>query len=211
MVIIMKTYLFAAAVAAGLALMPMLGGIAEAKPLPPRPAAQGVLVPHRLRTEAEINAISARYNVPQAQVQQYYDAGWEFKELRRAAFLAYASGKDMGAVLDLKANNSWPRVEYKLGLTPNAIKAAHDKNDAAYLQAVLGIKEADSLPLLRQNFGLGDVAHAVLMGQYCTTTAAEIAAMHNPPAMDWDAVAAQLGISAEQMDAVRAELEKLRP
>ena len=113
---------------------------AEAKPLPPRPAAREGLVPHQVRIDNEIDSISARFGVAESTVKKFYNQGWGFKELRHAAFLSYATGKDMGAVLDLKTEyNRWPRVEYMLGLTPNDIKAAHDKNDAEYLSTVLGI------------------------------------------------------------------------
>lgn len=155
---------------------------------------------------------SARFGVAESTVKKFYNQGWDFKELRHAAFLSYATGKDMGAVLDLKTEyNRWPRVEYMLGLTPNDIKAAHDKNDAEYLSTVLGVDTAVSLPLFEQNFGMDDVAHAVLMAKYCSSTPAQIVEMHNPPATDWDAVATQLGITEDQMYQIRLEMEKLRP
>lgn len=210
----MKKTLAVLAITAGLFAAPFvsdLGSIAEAKPMPPRPAARERLVPQQVRIDREVNAISARYNIAEETVESFYNAGWGFKELRKAAFLAYASGKDMGTILDMKADNSWPRIEYKLGLTPNDIKAAHQKNDAAYLKTVLNIDEGTSLPLLQQNYGMKDVAHAALMAKYCSSTPEQIVAMHNPPAMNWDAVASQLGISYEQMYEVRADLEKLKP
>ena len=52
-----------------------------------------------------------------------------------------ASGKNINEILRLKENNSWPRVEYLTGITPNDIKAARDRNDARYFAAVLGLKE----------------------------------------------------------------------
>lgn len=211
----MKKTLLTLAIAAGLFAAPFATDIftatAEAKPLPPRPAAREGLVPHQVRIDNELNSISERFGIDETTVEKYYNQGWGFKELRRAAFLAYASGKDMGAVLDLKTTNNWPRVEYKLGLTPNDIKTAHEKNDAEYLKTVLGIAESTSLPLLKQNFSLGDVAHAALMSKYTTSTPAQIAEMHNPPEANWDNVATQLDISYEEMQQVRAELEKLRP
>lgn len=210
----MKKSLAVLAIAAGLLTAPFVsdfGSTAEAKPLPPRPAAREGLVPHQVRIDREINAISARFDVEKETVEKYYNAGWGFKELRQAAFLAYASGKDMGSILDMKTTDSWPRIEYKLGLTPNDIKAAHDKNDAAYLKTVLGVDESVSLQLLKQNYKMGDVAHAALMSKYCSSTPAQIVDMHNPPEMDWDAVATQLGITSDKMYEVRAELEKLKP
>ena len=212
----MKKSLLTLALAFGLVAAPfttdILSSTAEAKPLPPRPAAREGLVPHQVRIDNEIDSISARFGVAESTVKKFYNQGWGFKELRHAAFLSYATGKDMGGVLDLKTEyNRWPRVEYMMGLTPNDIKAAHDKNDAEYLSTVLGVDTAVSLPLFEQNFGMGDVAHAVLMAKYCSSTPAQIVEMHNPPTTDWDAVATQLGITEDQMYQVRLEMEKLRP
>lgn len=212
----MKKSLLTLALAFGLVAAPfttdILSSTAEAKPLPPRPAAREGLVPHQVRIDNEIDSISARFGVAESTVKKFYNQGWGFKELRHAAFLSYATGKDMGAVLDLKTEyNRWPRVEYMLGLTPNDIKAAHDKNDAEYLSTVLGVDTAVSLPLFEQNFGMGDIVHAVLMAKYCSSTPAQIVEMHNPPTTDWDAVATQLGITEDQMYQVRLEMEKLRP
>ncbi len=212
----MKKSLLTLTIALGIIAAPfttdILTSTAEAKPLPPRPAVHEGLIPPQVRADNEINAISARFNISESTVEKYYNAGWEFKELRHAAFLSYASGKNIGDVLDLKAKyDRWPRVEYKLGLTPNDIKAAHDKNDAEYLKTVLGIDTSVSMPLFKQNFGIGEVAHAALMSKYCSSTPAQIAEMHNPPEMNWDEVASQLGITDDQMYQVRLTMEKLRP
>ena len=123
----MKKSLLTLALAFGLVAAPfttdILSSTAEAKPLPPRPAAREGLVPHQVRIDNEIDSISARFGIAESTVKKFYNQGWGFKELRHAAFLSYATARDMGAVLDLKTEyNRWPRVEYMLGLTPHTIK-----------------------------------------------------------------------------------------
>lgn len=208
----MKEMIVAAAAAAMLTAIPLMNDCTiQAKPAPRPGAGPAALVPPQVRANAELTAISTRFSVPKETLEQYYNMGWGFKELRQAAFLSYASGKDMASILSLKETNSWPRVEYKLGLTPNAIKKAHETSDALYLKSTLHIDESLSLPLLQQNFSVGDVVHAVLMSQYCGKAPADIIAMHNPPAKDWDAVAADLGITETQMDAIRTQMQAMRP
>ena len=119
---------------------------AEAKPV--RPAPGQVLVPPQVRETAELQKISKRFDIDASVLQTEFERGWGFKELRHAALLSLASGKNINEILRLKENNSWPRVEYLTGITPNDIKAARDRNDARYFAAALGLKEKDhpSLP-----------------------------------------------------------------
>lgn len=128
---------------------------AEAKPV--RPAPGQVLVPPQVRETAELQKISKRFDIDASVLQTEFERGWGFKELRHAALLSLASGKNINEILRLKENNSWPRVEYLTGITPNDIKAARDRNDARYFAAALGLKEKDILPYLRQNYSLNDV------------------------------------------------------
>ena len=167
---------------------------AEAKPV--RPAPGQVLVPPQVRETAVL--------------QTEFDRGWGFKELRHAALLSLASGKNINEILRLKENNSWPRVEYLTGITPNDIKAARDRNDARYFAAVLGLKEKDILPYLRQNYALNDVLHAALLAQASGSTAESILAAHRPPTHDWSYVAYELDVSREKLDAIREKIASVK-
>ena len=89
---------------------------AEAKPV--RPAPGQVLVPPQVRETAELQKISKRFDIDASVLQTEFDRGWGFKELRHAALLSLASGKNINEILRLKENNSWPRVEYLTGITP---------------------------------------------------------------------------------------------
>ena len=121
-----------------------------------------------------------------------------------------AGGKNINEILRLKENNSWPRVEYLTGITPNDIKAARDRNDARYFAAALDLKERDILPYLRQNYALNDVLHAALLAQASGSTAESILAAHRPPTHDWSYVAYELDVSREKLDAIREKIASVK-
>ena len=181
---------------------------AEAKPV--RPAPGQVLVPPQVRETAELQKISKRFDIDASVLQTEFGRGWGFKELRHAALLSLASGKNINEILRLKENNSWPRVEYLTGITPNDIKAARDRNDARYFAAALGLKEKDILPYLRQNYSLNDVLHAALLAQASGSTAESILAAHRPPTHDWSYVAYELDVSREKLDAIREKIASVK-
>ena len=173
---------------------------AEAKPV--RPAPGQVLVPPQ--------KISKRFDIDASVLQTEFDRGWGFKELRHAALLSLASGKNINEILRLKENNSWPRVEYLTGITPNDIKAARDRNDARYFAAALDLKERDILPYLRQNYALNDVLHAALLAQASGSTAESILAAHRPPTHGWSYVAYELDVSREKLDAIMEKIASVK-
>lgn len=208
----MKKLIVSLAVLAAVAV-PMgvhgLDSVAEAKPMPK--GHEGLLVAPEKKVAAEINLINEYYGTSASELKKYYDIGWNLKELRHASFLAAAANKDLGTVLQMKSEMKWPRVEYLLGMTPNDIKAARDKYDAQYMQKKLDVAYAEAFSLLQKNYSKGDVAHALLMSKYTTEGPEKIIAMHNPPACDWDAVAAQLNITEDIMAEIRTLLEEMRP
>jgi len=179
----------------------------EARPV--QPASGQVLVPPQVRETAELQKISKRFDIDASVLQTEFDRGWGFKELRHAAILSLASGKNINEILRLKENNSWPRVEYLTGITPNDMKAARDRNDARYF-AALGLKERDILPYLRQNYALNDVLHAALLAQASGSTAESILAAHRPPTHDWSYVAYELDVSREKLDAIREKIASVK-
>ena len=113
--------------------------------------------------------------------------------------------------MNLKDKNSWPRVEYLLGLTPNDLKAAHDDLAAQYLSEKLSVNKTVIIRLLQKNYDMGEVLHGILMSQYCTASPEDIITMHNPPETNWNAVADKLGVTDEQMQEIRDTIHEVTP
>ena len=76
----------------------------EARPV--QPASGQVLVPPQVRETAELQKISKRFDIDVSVLQTEFDRGWGFKELRHAAILSLASGKNINEILRLKENLS---------------------------------------------------------------------------------------------------------
>lgn len=169
-----------------------------------------VLVPPQLRENAELQEISKRFDMEFAVLKAEFDRGWGFKELRHAALLSLASGRNLNDILRLKESNSWPRVEYLIGITPNDIKVAREKNDARYFAIELNLKEKDILSYLQQNYGLNDVLQAALLAKASGSTVGKVLEAHRPPTRDWNYVAQELSVSREKLDEIREQIELVK-
>lgn len=177
---------------------------------PPPPPKMERVAP-QVRIDTEMQQLSDMYGIEKSLLMQYYNKGWKLKEISHGAFLAYASQKSFTDVMNLKDENSWPRVEYLLGLTPNDIKAAHDDLAAQYLSEKLSVNKTIITRLLQKNYSMGDVLHGILISQYCTASPEDIISMHNPPKTDWNTVADRLGIADEQMQEIRNTMRDVAP
>lgn len=177
---------------------------------PPPPPKMERVAP-QVRIDTEMQQLSDMYGIEKSLLMQYYNKGWKLKEISHGAFLAYASQKSFTDVMNLKDENSWPRVEYLLGLTPNDIKAAHDDLAAQYLSEKLSVNKTIITRLLQKNYSMGDVLHGILISQYCTASPEDIISMHNPPKTDWNTVADKLGITDEQMQEIRNTMRDVAP
>lgn len=176
---------------------------------PPPPKMERVA--SQVRIDTEMQQLSDMYGIEKSLLMQYYNKSWKLKEISHGAFLAYASQKSFTDVMNLKDENSWPRVEYLLGLTPNDIKAAHDDLAAQYLSEKLSVNKTIITRLLQKNYSMGDVLHGILISQYCTASPEDIISMHNPPKTDWNTVADRLGITDEQMQEIRNTMRDVAP
>lgn len=177
---------------------------------PPPPPKMERVAP-QVRIDTEMQQLSDIYGIEKSLLMQYYNKGWKLKEISHGAFLAYASQKSFTDVMNLKDENSWPRVEYLLGLTPNDIKAAHDDLAAQYLSEKLSVNKTIITRLLQKNYSMGDVLHGILISQYCTASPEDIISMHNPPKTDWNTVADKLGITDEQMQEIHNTMRDVAP
>lgn len=177
---------------------------------PPPPPKMERVAP-QVRIDTEMQQLSDMYGIEKSLLMQYYNKGWKLKEISHGAFLAYASQKSFTDVMNLKNENSWPRVEYLLGLTPNDIKAAHDDLAAQYLSEKLSVNKTIITRLLQKNYSMGDVLHGILISQYCTASPEDIISMHNPPKTDWNTVADKLGITDEQMQEIHNTMRDVAP
>lgn len=86
----MKKTLLTLAIAAGLFAAPFTTDIftatAEAKPLPPRPAAREGLVPHQVRIDNELNSISERFGIDETTVKNITTRAGDLKNYAALRF-----------------------------------------------------------------------------------------------------------------------------
>lgn len=110
-----------------------------------------------MRINNEMQNISEYFGVDKQTLVAYYNNGWEMPELRRGAFLAYASHKSFDDVMNLRENNSWGRVEYLIGLTPNDLKTTQDDIISTQIANKLDINKSIVTFLVKQNYEVDEV------------------------------------------------------
>lgn len=145
-----------------------------------------------MRINNEMQNISEYFGVDKQTLVMYYNNGWEMPELRRGAFLAYASHKSFDNVMNLRENNSWGRVEYLIGLTPNDLKATQDDIISTQIANRLDINKSIVTFLVKQNYEVDEVIHGI-----------------HPPTSNWEVVADDLGITQEELDEIHQKMETL--
>ena len=150
-----------------------------------------------MRINNEMQNISEYFGVDKQTLVAYYNNGWEMPELRRGAFLAYASHKSFDDVMNLRENNSWGRVEYLIGLTPNDLKTTQDDIISTQIANKLDINKSIVTFLVKQNYEADEVSPA------------DIIEMYNPPTSNWEVVADDLGITQEELDEIHQKMETL--
>lgn len=162
-----------------------------------------------MRINNEMQNISEYFGVDKQTLVAYYNNGWEMPELRRGAFLAYASHKSFDDVMNLRENNSWGRVEYLIGLTPNDLKTTQDDIISTQIANKLDINKSIVTFLVKQNYEVDEVIHGILYSMYVDKSPADIIEMYNPPTSNWEVVADDLGITQEELDEIHQKMETL--
>lgn len=177
---------------------------AQARPLP-----RAERISPQMRINNEMQNISEYFGVDKQTLVTYYNNGWEMPELRRGAFLAYASHKSFDDVMNLRENNSWGRVEYLIGLTPNDLKATQDDIISTQIANKLDINKSIVTFLVKQNYEVDEVIHGILYSMYVDKSPADIIEMHNPPTSNWEVVADDLGITQKELEEIHQKMETL--
>ena len=149
--------------------------------------------------------ISENYIVPFEDVDMFASYH-SIEDLDKYAFLAYASGRDMDYVIDMKAKNTWARTEFMLGLTPNELFAAKCMSDANKLYVGLKIDYTVALSILRQNFDLYETAMAMLIAESSKKAPLEIAKMKTPQ-MSWAELAKKNGVSEQNFANIKEKID----
>ena len=139
-----------------------------------------------MRINNEMQNISEYFGVDKQTSVTYYNNGWEMPELRRGAFLAYASHKSFDNVMNLRENNSWGR----------------DDIISTQIANKLDINKSIVTFLVKQNYEVDEVIHGILYSMYVDKSPADIIEMHNPPTSNWEVVADDLGITQEELEEI---------
>lgn len=104
--------------------------------------------------------------------------------------------------MNLRENNSWGRVEYLIGLTPNDLKTTQDDIISTQIANKLDINKSIVTFLVKQNYEVDEVIHGILYSMYVDKSPADIIEMYNPPTSNWEVVADDLGITQEELDEI---------
>lgn len=145
--------------------------------------------------DEEAQRIADEFGLDRQQLLDYNTQGWHFRDLHRAAFIAYAGQKPLSDVLNAKtASNRWYDVERALGVTPEQCDDARDRLFSRYLASGLQANEKDIQSFLKDGYHPRDIAIAYTLAEKAGKSAKSVLGMKKINNY-WSDVAEALGIS----------------
>ena len=115
----------------------------------------------KMSPEEAAKRISETFGIEQSTILAYQNNGMSLKDIRKAAFLAKASGKSIEDVVSKKtADNTWKDVCKTLGITKEQMKAARQDIAANHLNKKTDIDKETALDLLHQGYHPRDIGMA---------------------------------------------------
>lgn len=145
--------------------------------------------------DEEAQRIADEFGIDRQELLNYNAQGWHFRDLHRAAFIAYAGQKPLTDVLNAKtASNRWYDVEQTLGITAEQCDAARDRLFSRTMAANLKADEADIQAFLKKGYHPRDIAMAYTLAEKADKSSKAVLGMKKINNY-WSDVAQALGIS----------------
>jgi hypothetical protein len=155
--------------------------------------------------------ITDTFGVSKADVLQYHNQGYDFKELFRGSFLAKASGKSLKEVMSLKnSDTSWMSVAQTLGVNKEKMYVTHKDIEATQMEKTLSIPKKISASFMRQGYHAQDIANANILAKNTDKPISAILAMKKIN-NTWFDVAQSLGVSDDVFTQGTKEIDKAIP
>jgi len=148
------------------------------------------------------------FGVTKEAVLKYQQQGVRMKDLKRASFLAKASGKSLEEVMAAKTfTNTWKDVAQVLGVTKENMKTTRQDITSGQLEKTLNISKKTSLELMQQGYHSRDIAVANELANNTGKSLSDILSMRRIN-NTWKDVAQNLGVGndtyKQDLQAVRA-------
>jgi hypothetical protein len=158
---------------------------------------------HQKQEKKEINPeeaakrLSDAFGIDQATILKYHTDGMNFRDIRKAAFLAKAGNKPINDVISQKTStNTWKDVADSLGITKEQMKATHQDMAATHLNKKTGINKNTALDLLHQGYHPRDIGMASELSKNTNKPIKDILSLKKIN-NTWSDVAKALGVSTE--------------
>lgn len=175
----------------------------------PRPAGIERVSP-QVRIDQEMQDFSEYIGISKQDLMQYYNEGWSIRDIHQGAFLSYASQKSLIEIMQLREQMPWRRVIYTLKLTPNDLMSAQNELEANYLAEKLDVNKTVITFLVDRMYTPDEIIHGVIYAEYVSDKSpADIIELHNPPTMDWQRLANQMGITDIQLQEINQRIENM--
>lgn len=158
---------------------------------------------HQRQEKKEINPeeaakrISDAFGIDQATILKYHNDGMNFRDIRKAAFLAKAGSKPINDVISQKTStNTWKDVAASLGITQEQMKATRQDMAATHLNKKTGVNKKTALDLLHQGYHPRDIGMASELSKNTNKPIKDILSLKKIN-NTWSSVAKALGVSTE--------------
>ena len=175
----------------------------------PRPAGLERVSP-AVRIDREMQDFSDYIGIPKQDLMQYYNEGWDMRDISQGAFLSYTSQKSLSDIMKMREQYPWRRIIYFLELTPNDLFEARNKLEGKYLAEKLNVNQTVITFLVERMYTSDEIVHGVIYSEYVSDKSpADIIEMHNPPTSNWQMVAEKLGITENQLQEINKRIESI--
>lgn len=152
---------------------------------------------HKVDPTQVAQRLSDIFGIDKEVILKYNTNGMSFKDIRRAAFLANASGQSLEDVISHKTpDNNWKDVATTLGITKEQMRATRQNMVANDLNKKIGLDKQTTLDLLQTGYHGRDIGMASELAKNTNKPIAEVLSMRKIN-NTWFDVATTLGVDKD--------------
>lgn len=145
------------------------------------------------------------YGVDKQAVLDYNAKGWRFRDLERAAFISYTSGKPLSEVIGAKTvTNSWRDVSESFGITAEKDRASRQKLMSNRMASRLGMDAGEVNKALDEGYHPSDITMAAMLAKKADKSFKNVLNMKKIN-NSWYDVAASLNIDEQELYQIRTD------
>ena len=154
--------------------------------------------------EQAVDFVHKNYGTDEAEAKSYVDKGLKFMYLDRLCLYSYMTGKPLNELYGLYQKNSWERLRYKVGLTPEVLYKKKCAYNADRISKRLGLDRKLAYKMMAvDHYPMQFTVLAMLIGQEAGRNPIEVVEWRTHE-NKWEDVATKAGLNLAQYQTLKA-------